>query len=197
MFILPSVETRWFGRGSPTPAVRAWFESGPRPPQAEPAREDRYLTHPDESLGIKLRQGKLEIKRRESLCESLHLPDVAGIVERWRKWSFVLVEDDLPSEGWIAVHKRRLVRTYAFENGQALAISATERPAQGCNVELTELIVNRDSWWTLGFEAFGADALLLACLEATARAVFVGAAPRFEVSASYGYPAWLARLGDG
>ncbi len=197
MFILPSVEIRWFGRGSPAPAMRAWFEAGERSPEAEPARDDRYLAHPDESLGIKLRQGKLEIKRRESLLEPLILPGVAGVVERWRKWSFALAEDDLPSEAWIAVHKRRLVRKYACQDGRALAIAAAERPAQGCNVELTELTVHGDSWWTLGFEAFGAESLLRDCLEATARAVFVGAAPRFDVRDSYGYPAWLARLGGG
>jgi hypothetical protein len=197
MFILPSVEVRWFVRGSVDPAVRAWFESGERPPHSEPEREDRYLAHPDESLGIKLRQGKLEVKRRESILESLILPGVAGSVERWRKWSFALSDDDLPHDSWIAVHKRRRVRKYAIRNGRARAIAADDRPAQGCNVELTELTVNDDSWWTIGCEAFGDESSLGDHLLTVARVVFADEAPRLELHDSYGYPAWLVRLGRG
>jgi hypothetical protein len=197
MMILPSVEVRWFVRGAVDRAVRAWFESGERPPEWEPEREDRYLAHPDESLGIKLRQGKLEIKRRESILESLALPCVIGSVERWRKWSFALADDDLPHNSWIAVHKRRRVRKYAIRDGRARAIPADDRPEQGCNVELTELTVNDDSWWTIGFEAFGHESSLQDHLLTVARVVFADEAPRLDLHDSYGYPAWLVRLGRG
>jgi hypothetical protein len=54
-------------------------------------------------------------------------------------------------------------------------------PEQGeearCEVELTEVHMSGQDWWTLGFEATGPDDLLRSELKATASLVFAQALP--------------------
>jgi hypothetical protein len=195
MLILPSAEVRWFVRGPVDPLVAAWFESSDPPPQQESPRVDHYLDRVDESLGIKLREGKIEVKRREAIIGDLAVGGrVLGVVERWRKWSFTLDDRDVPRDSWIVVEKRRRLRKYAIRDGRAVAVPAGDRPAQGCNVELTELRVADDSWWTLGLEAYGDESTLEDQLWLAARAVFGDDAPPLTIDDSYAYPAWLRRL---
>ena len=65
-----------------------------------------------------------------------------------------------------------------------------------CDVELTEVSIIGQDWWTLGFEASGPSDLLESTLEATARLVFNhplpgGAEPGLDESKSY--QQWLTQ----
>ena len=59
-----TTEVRWFHEGKSWPEVEAWFRKGTMHARVEPFRMDYYLSMPlEEWLGIKVRDGKLEIKR--------------------------------------------------------------------------------------------------------------------------------------
>jgi hypothetical protein len=162
-----------------------------------------------DSLGIKLREGRIEIKQRHGPTGVVRLHDrVAGQVEHWRKWTFPLDEASselsgllLPPSSWIGVEKARRLRTYRVAGDDTIvAISARGYPERGCSWELTRLRVRGEAWWTLGFEAFGEQASLRERLLLVADQV-LGAQepPALEAGDSFSYPRWLSLLarGDG
>jgi hypothetical protein len=112
--VFPTAEVRWFGPGAIPPAIRNWFRSGERQPLAEPVRVDHYLCLPGiDALGVKIRQGRIEIKQRTSQQGIVQFQErIAGLVEHWLKWSLELAVDDaaitaeLTSQpDWLAVQK--------------------------------------------------------------------------------------------
>ena len=72
-------------------------------------------------------------------------------------------------------------------------------PKPDCEVELTEVRVCGQDWWTLGFEATGPADLLRSELEAAAALVFAQALPgdvEPGLDESRSYAAWLGRGPD-
>ena len=66
-----------------------------------------------------------------------------------------------------------------------------------CEVELTEIRMGGQDWWTLGFEATGPADLLRSELEATAALVFAQAPPggvELGPDESRSYAQWLGQL---
>jgi len=202
-----TAEVRWFYHGPLPAAVRAWFEArGSRMAYHAP-RRDRYLGLPGDSLGIKLREGRVEIKQRQRQGEFLRLhPQVTGVLEYWQKWSFALADPAAAPPGisatdsfWLAVDKHRgLARYRVAGNEPPMAVAPDVYPVQGCEVELVELYANGQAWWSLCFEAFGQGRALPEALLATARQFLGGAEPpHLDAGDSYGYPRWLAVLAPG
>ncbi|MGL4619835.1 MAG: hypothetical protein ACRCZS_12370, partial [Chroococcidiopsis sp.] len=71
--MLNSLELRWFISGELPLEVSSWFEQDKLGGQlqAPETREDVYLYVPEcEYMGLKLRQGRLEIKWRQAELES-------------------------------------------------------------------------------------------------------------------------------
>ena len=68
------------------------------------------------------------------------------------------------------------------------------RPQPGA-VELTEVSMGGQAWWSLGFEATGPASLLRGGLEAAAELVFAQALPgvEFGIDNSRSYAEWLGR----
>ncbi len=198
-----TAEVRWFYRG-PIPAqVGTWFERGAGSVEREPPRTDRYLWLPDsDRLNIKLREGRIEIKRRVGEAkETAFCEQMTGMVEEWRKWSFELVRRDAPrspatspSSDWIAVRKERRLRTYQVKDGQTVVSQARrEPPAQGCELELTQVHISDQTWWTLAFEAFGDESTLRDTLLLVAGHVLSAGEPTpLSARDSHGYAAWLS-----
>ncbi|MEW5858858.1 MAG: hypothetical protein AB1861_15960 [Cyanobacteriota bacterium] len=184
--MLITVELRWFYRGTIPTEIERWFNQESLGGQLESPedREDWYLYLPNcDYLGIKLRQGKLEIKWRQAELKVLHFGDlVEGKVEKWAKWTcedptskcFIPAEV-AGKESWLSVKKKRSQRVY-----------------QDCAVELTQLDINGKDWWSLAFEATGEDDKLMDNLETVASQVFQsyrGSGLRSQDS--YAYPQWL------
>jgi hypothetical protein len=199
----PTMEVRWFYRGQIPPEVMAWFtQVGPLPAE-QPDRVDHYLHLLDnDSLGIKLREGRLEIKRRESEPREIDFrPRVSGLVARWRKWSFPLVESDPglagPDRAWIAVEKRRRLRRFQITTEKTIETMLEEiESAEGCELELSRVEAADQQWWSVCFEAFGDESSLENHIRLTAQHVFGLVEPgRLEIKDSYSYPAWLHQLG--
>ena len=203
--MFPTAEVRWFYRGAVPQQILAWFQRGGQKPVAVSSRVDHYLRLADgDLLGIKLREGRIEIKQRHGSAGAVRLHDrVAGQVQHWRKWSFPLDEAGselpgllVPPSSWIGVEKARRLRTYRVGGDDTIvAVSAREYPERGCGWELTGVRVRGEAWWSLGFEAFGEQATLRQRLLLVAEHVLCAdEPPELEVQDSFSYPRWLLLL---
>lgn len=205
--MLTTAEVRWFYRGPLPAAVRAWFEARGSRMAYQAPRRDRYLVLPGDSLNIKLREGRIEIKLRQRQGEFLRLyPQVTGVLEHWQKWSLSLADAAAAPPGisasdsfWLAVDKHRGLARYRVAGNEApVPVAPDVYPVQGCEVELVEVYASGQAWWSMCFEAFGQGRALPEALLATARQFLGGAEPpHMDAGDSYSYPRWLALLAAG
>ncbi len=166
-----SAEVRWFGRGEIPDEVEAWFgKFGPEPDTE--ARTDRYLTPTSDALGVKLREGQVEAKRRERALGPLAVGDARAQAEMWVKWSFELAEavEGLGDE-WVSVAKAR-----------------RQRHADDGALELSRLEIDGEVWWSVCLEASGPSP---ESTLADAARRWLATAPPLPASDARGYPAWL------
>jgi hypothetical protein len=86
-----------------------------------------------------------------------------GRLESWEKCSFPHgppSHDSGDPSGWRPVSKRRRISWLSLASGLARSDVPGLDEEPGCAVELTDVHVRGEAWWTLGFEATGpADAL--------------------------------------
>lgn len=205
MEILTSMEVRWFfdhSKGTSARAARAWFDGTPD----EGERVDRYLVTDRNDIGFKARAEAGEPEKVEtkylvgSLGPTRIFDGVVGEIERWRKLSLELVDPKLEQNGtWIRVAKRRRLRKYRDdENGDIVQVPdpKSERPAAGCGVELTELVIDGEALaLTFGLEAFGPEQALLDILLRTSKAVFASTGGlRLDARQSESYAQWVLRM---
>lgn len=178
MDVLHTVEIRWFQPGPVPATVQAWFEAlGPR---VEPeARTDRYLVPASDGLGVKLREGAVEPKRRTARLGPLQAGACEGTVEAWAKWSFPRSDDGVPGDGWVEVAKTR-----------------RQRHRQGCALEVSEVRVLGTRWWSVCLEATGSDddARRAALVDGARQWLARDDAPALPDAAARGYPAWLREV---
>jgi hypothetical protein len=219
-----SAEIRWFLTGDHLGSLISWFtrndklalitetddydrEPGSAPfIKLERPRTDEYLMLPAcETVGVKQRQGRLEIKSLVAGPRPFELNGLRGRVDQWVKWSLKpsgkivqTLESDLHMSGpWVTVGKTRYTQKYSYDNGSMAAISPDAWPAAGCNIELTVLDMQAETgkWTTVGFEAFGNPAKISGMLEEAASHFFDnhGSPPvKFDGRDSLSYPSWLA-----
>ncbi len=182
-----TAELRWFYRGTLPEETLQWFQQDQLGKYVAPEeREDVYLYLPEcEYMGIKLRQGRLEVKWRKAELGVVGFGDrVEGKAEKWGKW---LCEDPsaesfqlagVVGKSWVSVKKVRTQRLY-----------------ENCAVELTQLNIWGNDWWSLAFEAVGDDVSLVDNLQTVASSVFKSHPhPKLQVEDSYGYPSWLSKV---
>ena len=193
-----SLEVRWILPGQLESAVAGWFA---RFPAGVESREDIYLADPPlRRLSVKLRRGRaLEVKVYQGSPGTLEVTGRArGRLESWDKWSFpcdMLVQAGTELPGWRPVHK--LIRRFSLASVQRGACVPGPAGKPGCKVELTEVRLGGQAWWTLGFEATGPASLLRGELEATAALVFAQALPsgvELGTDDSHSYAQWLSGL---
>lgn len=206
---LISLELRWFLPGGLPGVVDHWFRQ--QLPETEISsadeRADIYLSTPrQEDLGIKIRQGKLEIKWREFAKLFTGAHDTKGQVERWIKWSWenpppppgakTIAAWPPPSGPWITVNKRRWQRKYRWENGIFGPVPPKEVVHLGAVVEVTALEIDGRRFGTVLIETFAPDQPTQEKLLDTAVKYLWRdyPSPRLKTDQSYGYPHWLASL---
>jgi hypothetical protein len=222
-----TLEVRWFCPDPPAEngsALEAWFrsrptyESGGKPaplawaPEPPAWRQDRYLVVPGhDDMGIKWREGRLEIKGREAaLGHQVFAPGIEGRCERWLKWSYAgeaiarrfgSLFHDCAANAIVTVEKRRLQRHLRLDpSGVVLEVGLGEERERGIDVELAHVRLagtSSDLYWTLGFEAFPSDCLS----ERFAQVVrcFLEGCPALPLGAdrSMSYPRWLLEFATG
>jgi hypothetical protein len=155
-------------------------------------------------LSVKIRGGAaLEVKVYRGSPGILEVAGRArGRMEAWQKWSFPispLRQDSGIPAGWRPVRKRRRVSRFLQPGGQIVAPGTRLGHEPGCDVELTEVHMGGQDWWTLGFEATGPADLLRSELQATVAVVFAqalpgGVEPGMDDSRSYAQ--WLRQHTD-
>lgn len=199
-------EVRWFF-AEPLPSFAVtWFCQGDRWIR-EQARTDRYLVLPGcEHVGVKARQGRLEVKARRGEARVVGYTDaVSGNGDEWVKWSS---EHPAPpawiaavtsrEDRWVDVRKERWMRRFGISSGTVMELERSQPlGADGCNVELTRLTALGEPWWSVSLEAFGHPTGTGSVLEAVAEHFFrTHEAPRpLAEATSLAYPGWLTRLG--
>mgnify|MGYP006286280249 CR=1 FL=1 len=201
----PTAEMRWFLPGAIPEQVQAWFRSGPGHIEREPYRTDRYLLPESAGMNVKLRQGRIEVKRRFGEAGQMRISErTTGVLEHWHKWSFELAEaGSLAAEGsrslgasWISVRKERQLRRYRVRGGEdPVALLPPASAGAGCELEITKVEAAGQLWWTLAFEAFGDESSLQANLLLVARHVLMADdSPRLRAGDSRSYASWLTGL---
>jgi len=202
----PTIEVRWFGAGVPASAMAWWLTREADDLEEEPPRVDAYLSAVGDSLGIKLRQGRVEIKQRQAVYGAVQLgEDVRGIAEKWHKWSFAIARPDRRLAdldfSWMRVKKQRWMRRYGIDGSRAFLLAPVlDSDVRTCEVELTRVEFAGGKWWSFCLEALGRD-------EGDIRDVLVPVAehvfepghnpPELFEKDSCGYARWLEmRSGD-
>jgi hypothetical protein len=205
--MLLSNELRWFYPGKLPEDIQLWFQQNCLidPLKSPEEREDVYLYSPEcNYLGIKLRQRRLEVKWRQAELGAMYCSELAtGKAEKWGKW---LCEDSkgesfqpttvLGKPSWVSVQKVRYSQLFqVFANFSVQAVATNERINNGCSVEITNLVVQENDWWSLAFEAFGEDSRIKENLQATASWVFdTYQNSQLVIADSYAYPHWLGLI---
>lgn len=191
--MLTSVEVRWFLPESIPQDIRDWFLGEALTGELTPTqnREDLYLDLGDrEDVGIKWREGNLEVKWRQSELGSRAFGEVwQGQMERWLKWSCEaetpngFVENAIASRRWISIQKVRQQRQSKYAEGN-------------CAVELSQLQIEQQTWWSLAFEATGNNDCLELILEQTLEQIQQRDRPisSFTLKNSYAYPRFLTQF---
>jgi hypothetical protein len=219
-----TLEVRWFCPGALAQSgsgVEAWFRRRPRYSgsddpapiawvPAPPAwRRDRYLLVPGhDDMGLKWREGRLEVKGREAaLGHQVFAAGIEGRCERWLKWSYAgaAIERrfgglfrDRAANGVVTVKKRRLQRHLRLDPSGVVEVGPNDPRERGIDVELTQVRVAgspHELHWSLAFEGFPSDDQTS---ERFAPVVgrFLEGCPALPLTAdrSMSYPRWLARL---
>ena len=218
-----TLEVRWFlsgplaGSGS---AVEAWFRSRPRyGDHAAPAplawapappawRQDSYLLLPGaDDMGIKGREGRLEIKGRVAgLGHRVFAPAVEGMCERWvkRTYAGAPVERrfrglfcDGVANGVVTVEKRRLQRHLRLDRSGVVEVGLEDPRARGVDVELAQIRIAGSPGaqfglhWSLAFEGFPGDQVSRIFEQVVGRFLEGCPALPFAAERSMSYPRWL------
>ena len=202
--MFPTVEVRWFSQGKIPNQIRNWFRSGDFIPEDQELRTDYYLRIAEgDFLGVKLREGRVEVKQRYQPGMTRQFGDrSSGLVEAWFKWGFGLDEGSeevfrvkVFLDQWVGVNKERTLRKFqVIEDGRVEETSATDVIQTGCALELAQVHLEgvSDLWWSVGFEAFGETGKRRNALILVAEDVLSSeGAPVLKVEESFSYPRWL------
>ncbi len=200
-----SSEMRWFFHGQLPDEVLDWFCEGHEYTQSSP-REDQYLKLPDcDTVGVKMREGRFEIKVRRTEPRPMALSNaVIGYADDWVKWSsrdlgidrLIRRTDAWESHEWITVRKERWLRWYGVSEVRPTSEPMTMNRASGCGFELTAVRVDDDHWWTVSLEALGMPDEISQVLQSTGNQVFSGRPfpQHLDRDTSFAYPKWLTRF---
>ena len=193
MIPFDSTEIRWFFEGAMPPRVLERFSSDAASPAAE-RRGDEYLVSSDEGLGVKLREGHVELKVRRPSRHRIEVGEADGWLEQWTKWS--LASPDVPGDGaslsgpWVRVEKARRQARFAWDAGSVRVVQAGRVPRGGA-VELTDLELGGVAHWSFAVEAFEHGEEAGRMVRTAARRWLERLALTASVVRSMGYPAWL------
>jgi hypothetical protein len=175
-----TLEVRWIRPGRQPARLLEWM--GRFPTRTE-ARDDLYLMHPQMTgVSVKMRGlALLDLKVRLERSGLLTVPTWATApITSWEKWSFPLesarrsIRD---SRDWKRVRKVRHISRFSGRGHPVPPHGPVGERAEGCSVELTDVTVDGQSWWTLAFEASGLSLSSEDALRAAAAAVFAGPIP--------------------
>lgn len=114
----------------------------------EVIRTDCYFRLDTPGVGIKLREGLLEVKVRRAL-EKLPI----GVLEVYAKESHKsnLDNGDMPGKGLLAVTKKRWLKTYHAR--ESIWTAKVDKTNQGCEFEYSEVEISSRKYYSVCLEA--------------------------------------------
>ena len=205
MFAITSAEIRWFIKGKIPLIIFDWFIGLNDNYVNQPERTDHYLLlQSDDTLGIKLREGRIEIKQRTNQIGNITPgKNVCGVAEKWRKWSFELNEanqilsNKIIKNEWYSVSKTRILVNYGITQDNIAAQKEKVTYENGCLTEITSLKIKNEDWWTFGLEAYGEENRLLDNLVLISHLLLNDKSNiRFALEDSLSYSGWLKRMNE-
>ncbi len=194
-----TIEVRWFYPGVIPVDLLTWWDTLGEPLVAD-NRTDVYLQSSSPDVGVKLRQGNLEVKYRQARLGTIEINGFGSShVEEWLKW--ICIDDSsslTPAQfadrsGWIQVVKSRSQRLYQVEFTDQIQLRSISKPQTGAAaIEITQLQVEQQIWWTIACEYLGdkldLDRQFLPLVNSLLSACPI---PHSGRSISGGYPQWL------
>ncbi len=205
-------ELRWFFDEKLPAEVERWFEHdlpGDNVYSPGPRTDLYFLVKDKPDFGLKLREGKLQLKWR-TFMEPFSTSDrqAQGVESTWHKdeWEFSSAENvragftepsDLKGPR-IEVWKDRKQRKYSVsETCELVAVPINDRPARVAVIELTTLDTEYGPAWTLGFDAIGTPEAVEEILQCAADKLLADyPGPALTEESWAGYPKWLLRKLD-
>ncbi len=214
--IIQTAEIRWFFEGDIPEEISEWIIGLDGLFEEQEPRTDHYLHLKNTaSLGIKIREGRFEIKERQSTeGEVLANNNIEGIAESWTKWSFESVENKYPLNetikgNWIEVIKARKLQKFIFDKKGKISGGFDNYQSDGCNVELTKVHTKKHkssndskssdeskvTWWTLGLETYGTSESQSENLQTAFDHIFQSKFPgTLSKENSWSFPQWLNNI---
>ena len=199
-----TIEVRWFYQGALPDEIGKWFDKVGERLEKIDTRSDVYLQSSSPDVGVKLRQGNLEVKYRQQELGRFAIDGMGNSrIEQWSKW--ICMDDgaglsptklaDKP--GWLKVDKIRDRRLYRVEFGEQIELTQLATPtADIAAIELTQLQVLDQNWWTVACEYFGKDLDIDRQFLPLVRMLCAGSSLSGDrVRVSCGYPQWLKAIG--
>lgn len=154
-------EIRWFFR-SENKEIKAWFEN--LSTKTFEKRTDFYLKLTNEEIGVKTREGKIEIKHRVGTrAKGCLNPSIWGYYDKFVKWSFDINEDEAKlskifnkgASQWVPLEKERNVARFTYEDGTHKVKLISEPRGSDFHIEYSTLTVDNEIWHTCGLEWSG------------------------------------------
>lgn len=199
--MLKSTEIRWFFEGKiPINVTKSLEETGL---DISENRTDHYLLLQGcDNIGIKIRNSRLEIKRRRDVQPyDISQLNISGKIERWERWEWndktacieieqLNYKDDISP--WIKVDKKRWQKKFSVRDNVLIPVPS-QALYSDLAMEITELKSNGQSWWTIGFDLFTEqNRSLFEQLIETCPVLQLEVDLKKEWS--FGYPRWLSQV---
>ncbi len=203
MLATNTAEVRWFIKGKIPTTVFDWFVGLNNNYVNQPERTDYYLLlKSNHSTGIKLREGRVEIKQQTQHIGNISPgKNVIGLAEKWQKWSFELnetnniISTEQYSNEWLAVTKNRILVNYGISKESIVSQKEPTLYKNGCITEITSIKINNENWWSLGLESYGDENRLLDNLVLISHLILSDKSNiRFSLDESFSYPGWLTQM---
>ena len=114
-----TIEVRWFYQGALPDEIGKWFDTVGERLENIDTRSDVYLQSSAPDIGVKLRQGNLEVKYRQQELGQFAIDGMGNSrIEQWSKW--ICMDDGAgltptklaDKSGWLKVDKIRDRRLY-------------------------------------------------------------------------------------
>lgn len=194
MEVWRSLELSWFGPGEAPAALTRWLAALDAPHTASGPRSDAYFLGAGPGLGIKFRDGSLEVKECEGVADTWRHGPWQAPAERWRKWRFAADEHTAPDDArWCAVRKS--------ETGVRWWFDAQDRPAgdgaaQRVTLAVQHLTVAGSAYWRLACDIGAREPPSAALIARVAGRAFRTAPPLPDGAAARAYPAFLAGIAE-
>jgi len=199
--MLKSTEIRWFFEGKiPIRVTKILKEA--RLDISENRIDHYLLVLGCDNIGIKIRNSRLEIKRRRDVQPYyISKLNISGNIEWWERWEWndrtncneieqLVFKDD--KNPWIRVDKKRWQKKFNVRDNDLIPVPSQVLYSD-LAMEITELKSNRKSWWAIGFDSFTDqnhsffDNLIETCS-------VLHLEVELKKEWSFGYPRWLSQV---